>query len=170
MSVVALAAPTSHAAFSPAVDAALGGLFTVAAATWIGGVVTLFIVARVASRTLEPAARVAFFRGLGRVHGVVGTLALLIALGLGAALLSDHPIDGVFIAAMAVAAGLLAATALGVRSARQMTRLRRALAQHREDPELARRVQAGARSAAAQRTAIGVLTFALIALGALLAT
>ncbi|MGH7498639.1 MAG: hypothetical protein ACREL3_07300, partial [Gemmatimonadales bacterium] len=51
-----------------------------ASAIWVGGLVAIFVAARAASRTLDPAQRVAFFRSLGRTYGVVGTTALLVAI------------------------------------------------------------------------------------------
>jgi hypothetical protein len=53
-------------ALSPPASGALDGLLIFAAAVWVGGLVAIFVVARVAQRTLEPRERVAFFRGLGR--------------------------------------------------------------------------------------------------------
>ena len=45
---------------------ALEGLLILATAVWTGGLVAIFVVARVARHTLMPRDRVAFFRGLGR--------------------------------------------------------------------------------------------------------
>lgn len=63
-------------------EAILLGVFTLASCIWVGGYV--------ATRTLEPGQRVAFFRGLGRSYLLVGGPALVLALGAGAGLLSDH--------------------------------------------------------------------------------
>lgn len=128
----------------------------------------IFIVARAASRTLEPAQRVEFFRSLGRSYGIVGTLALLVALATGAILLDEHPWDGLMVAAAVVAGALLVATAAGMAQARAMTRLRlRAVAQVGGEP-LDPRVRKGAIVAAILRACIGVLTLALVVLGAAL--
>ena len=136
-----------------------------AASIWVGGLVAIFIVARVASATLEPAPRVAFFRRLGRVYGIVGSAALLVALVSGAILLGDHPWDGLLIATAIVAAGLLAASVAGMAQARAMTRLRqRAFG----SPELGDRVRRGAALAAALRGLIAALTLALVVLAAAL--
>ncbi len=105
-------------------DVALTGVLVFAAAVWVGGLVAIFVVARVARRTLRPAERVAFFRCLGRAYGPVGGLALALALASGAVLLSRHPWDGQVTAATAVAGSLVAVTAAGVVQARRMTRLR----------------------------------------------
>jgi putative copper export protein len=50
-----------------------------AASVWVGGFVAVAVVARVAKRELDPAARVAFFRSLGRDYGKVGGSALAVA-------------------------------------------------------------------------------------------
>ena len=107
-----------------------------------------------------------FFRALGRTYGVVGTLALLIALATGAILLDQHPWDGLMVAAVVVAGVLLVATAAGMAQARAMTRLRRrAVAQLGGEP-LDPRVRRGAIVAAILRACIGILTLALVVLGA----
>jgi uncharacterized membrane protein len=151
-----------------AASAPLIAVHALAASIWVGGLVAIFVVARTASRTLEPSQRVEFFRALGRFYGVVGTLALLVALATGASLLDDHPWDGLMVAAAVVAGALLVATAAGMAQARAMTRLRRrAVAQVGGEP-LDPRVRQGAIVAAALRACIGALTLALVALGAAL--
>jgi hypothetical protein len=77
------------------------------------GLVAIFVVARVAQRTLRPQDRVVFFRALGRPYGPVGGTALVVALGCGAALLSGRAWDSTLIAA-AVLAACLALIAVGV--------------------------------------------------------
>ena len=108
-----------------AASAPLIAVNALAASIWVGGLVAIFIVARAASHTLQPAQRVEFFRALGRSYGVVGTLALVVALVSGAILLDGHPWDGLMVASVAVAVALLVATAAGMAQARAMTRLRR---------------------------------------------
>lgn len=155
---------------SDTLRATLLGIFALAAAIWVGGFVAIGVVARVAVRTLPPDRRVAFFRGLGRSYGVVGGTALLVALGTGAALLSDRAWSTTLTVATAVAAGLVLATAAGVVQARRMTRLRRARLQEPDNPQLAARIRTGARNATLLRATIGLLSLTLIALGSLLAT
>jgi uncharacterized membrane protein len=151
-----------------AANPALVTVHLLAATTWVGGFVAIAVVGRVARRTLEPPARIAFFRGLGRAYGVVGGASLLVALGTGFALLPDRS-SGTGIAAIALAAALLAATAAGVRQARRMTRLRRHALEHRDEPGVAERLRRASRSAAVLRSAIGLLTLALVLLAAILA-
>ena len=150
------------------VRAALLAVLVLAACVWVGGYVAIGVVARVATRTLEPAARVSFFRGLGRSYIWVGTPALLVALAAGGALVTDRGWDGTASAAAVLAALLLAALAFGVAQARRMTRLR-AAALSSGSPEFAERVRRGARAAALLRAGIGLLTLALVVLAALLA-
>jgi uncharacterized membrane protein len=137
-----------------------------ASAIWVGGLVAIFVVARAASKTLDPAQRVAFFRALGRSYGVVGSVALIVALATGAALLDDHPWDALLIATAVVAWNLLAATAIGIVQARRMTRLRRrALG---APGSLGEQLRRGALAATVLRGLIAALTLALLVLGAAL--
>lgn len=137
----------------------------VAASIWVGGLVAIFVVARAASATLAPAERIAFFRALGRSYAIVGCLALLVALAVGAILLDDHPWDGLLVATAIVAGALLVALGTGMAQARAMTRLRR---QALHEPELGARVRRGAALAGALRGLIGLLTLALVVLAAAL--
>jgi uncharacterized membrane protein len=145
----------------------LVALQALAASIWVGGLVAIFVVARAASATLEPAERIALFRSIGRSYGIVGSVALLVALASGALLLRHHPWEALLIAATIVAALLVVALAAGMAQARAMTRLRRrALAN--PGGGLDAQVRKGAVLATALRGAIGVLTLALVLLGAAL--
>jgi hypothetical protein len=146
----------------------LEGVLVLATAVWTGGLVAIFVVARVARRTLRPGERVAFFRGLGRAYGPVGGVALIAALGCGVALLYDRAWDGTLTAAAVIAACLVGATAAGVAQARRMTRLRREALRRPGDTRLAGRIGREALGAAALRAAIAALSLALIAVGVLL--
>jgi uncharacterized membrane protein len=138
-----------------------------ASAIWVGGLVAIFVVARVTSATLEPSARIAFFGALGRLYGIVGCTALLVALVTGAILLRDHPWEGLLIATAVVACTLLAATAIGITQARRMTRLRRRAL---SGPTLLQeQVRRGAIAATTLRAMIGALTLALVVLASALA-
>jgi hypothetical protein len=138
----------------------------VASAVWIGGLVAIFIVARVASATLGQEQRIRFFRALGRTYGIVGTVALLVALAGGAVLLDGHPWDVLLIATAIVAGALVTATIAGIVQARAMTRLRRRAL---SGPTLLReQVRRGAIIAATLRVAIAVLTLTLVVLGSAL--
>ncbi|MEO9138677.1 MAG: hypothetical protein ABI345_06375 [Jatrophihabitans sp.] len=145
-------------------------VFSVSSSIWVGGYVAVAVVARVATRALEPGQRVAFFRALGRSYLRLGAPALLVAFGTGAGLLRDHSWDGTLTAAVVVAAALLATLAFGVLQARRMTRLRAATLAAPDDKDAAEQVQRGARGAAVLRAGIGVLSLALVVLGSVLAT
>lgn len=154
---------------STTVQTVLLSILLLSGAVWVGGFVAIVVVARTASRTLEPANRVAFFRSLGRTYLKVGGSALIVAYVAGAILLFEHDWDGRLIATMATAVLLLVALAIGVKHARHMTRLRkRALADGGET--LTGAVRQGSRAAVILRASIGVLSLALIVLGASLAT
>lgn len=150
--------------------AALTGVLITATAVWVGGLVAIAVVARVAGRTLEPAARVSFFRGLGRSYGIVGTGALAVAYGTGASLVHDRSWDGRMIATAIVATSLVVVTGTGIAQARRMSRLRRLALDRSDDQELLDRVRRGAVRAGTLRALIALLSFALLALGVLLGT
>ena len=155
---------------SDTAQAVLLAVFILAGCVWVGGYVAIAVVARTAVAVLEPKQRVAFFGALGRTYLLVGTPALVIALGTGACLLRDHPWDGTLIATAVVAAALVGSLAAGVAQAKQMTRLRRSALANPQDADLARRIQRGARSAGWLRAALGVLSVTLVVLGSFLAT
>jgi uncharacterized membrane protein len=146
----------------------LVALHALAASIWVGGLVAMFVVARAASATLYPAARVAFFRALGRRYGIVGSTALLVALATGALLLRGHPWDGLLIATAIVAGALLVAAVVGMAQARAMTRLRREALSGDGGVAIEARVRRGAVLAGALRGAIALFTLALVVLGAAL--
>lgn len=151
-------------------ETALTAVLVLATAVWVGGLVAIFVVARVAHATLGTAERVAFFRGLGRAYGPTGGLALTIALGSGAALASAYRWDGQLTASAVVAAALVAATAAGVTQARRMTRLRQDALRAPGRVELIVRVRRGARNATLLRAVIAALSLVLLALGTVIAT
>ena len=67
----------------PPAETSLTAVLVLATAVWIGGLVAIFVAARVAHATLGVAERVTFFRGLGRAYGPVGGIALAVALASG---------------------------------------------------------------------------------------
>lgn len=150
--------------------AILTGLLIFASSIWIGGLFAIAVVARVATATLDATVRVTFFRRLGRAYGIVGTAALALAYGTGAALLSGRGWNGMLIAAVTVAAALAATLAVGVVQARRMTLLRRQSLDVPQDEVLASRVRRGAARAGGLRGLIALLSLALLALGVHLGT
>jgi uncharacterized membrane protein len=151
-------------------ETSLAAVLVLGTSVWIGGLVAIFVVARVAHATLATADRVAFFRGLGRAYGMAGGAALTIALASGAVLASTYRWDGQLTASTVVAAGLVTATVAGVAQARRMTRLRQDALRAPGSPELAAKVRRGARNATVLRAAIATLSLALLARGTVIAT
>src|SRR5699024_3017666 len=151
---------------SGAAESTLVGLLVFAAAVWIGGFVSLIIVARVTSRILASSDRVAFFRTLGRFYGIVAGSALVLGLVTGAILLFAQQWTMLSTVIVVVASGIVVTTLLGVAQARGMTRLRRRALAAQDDPQLVQRIRRGARSARVLRALLGMLSLALLALGA----
>lgn len=155
---------------SETVEAIVLAVFILATSVWVGGYVAIVVVARTATATLEPGARVTFFRSLGRSYLRVGLPALIVALVTGGVLARDLGWDGLLIATVVVAAVLLVSFAVAVVQARRMTRLRRRLLESPDDTGLSDQVRRGARAAGSLRAVLGLLSVALVVLGAFLAT
>jgi uncharacterized membrane protein len=151
-------------------ETTLTAVLVLATAVWVGGLVAVFVVARVAHATLGAAERVSFLRGLGRAYGLAGGVALAVALASGAVLAAAYRWDGQLTASAVVAAGLVAATVAGMAQARRMTRLRQDALRDPGSLELEAKVRRGARNATVLRAAIAALSLALLALGTVIAT
>ncbi len=147
----------------------LVALLVLSASVWTGGIVTIVVVARSARLSLEPAARVALFRHLGRAYLGVGATALVVALASGATLVTRRGWDGPAVASGVVAALIVAVLVVAVGQARRMTVLRQSAAEDGADTGLAKRIAAGGRAAGALRGLLGVLTLVLVVLGCALA-
>lgn len=144
-------------------------VFITATSIWVGGYIAIGVVARTALRTLDAATRVAFFRSLGRMYFWVGTPALIVALASGGLLAHGTAKGGLYAAVVSVAVVLLASFALAVAQARRMTRLRQSLIHAPTDESLKVRVQRTARAADGLRALLGILSLALVVMGAFLA-
>lgn len=140
------------------------GLLVVGGSIWLGGYVTLIMVARTATATLTPADRIAFFRRFGRRFGTLSTAALLTALVAGGVLLGARRWDGLSWAMVFVAAVLLIAVATGVAQARRMTRLRHSAIMAPNDSSSQRQIATGRRYAVWLRAALGAISFLLLIL------
>ena len=93
-----------------------------AASVWVGSLVCLALVSRVARRVLDGPSRVALFRGIGRLYGRVGTGALLVAIAAGVAIAGrpSHWTTTISVAII-LSAVLVALTLAGMGQARRMT-------------------------------------------------
>ncbi len=146
----------------------LGALLFASAAVWLGGLVTLTVVAVSAQRTLGPDARVRFLRDLGRRYLPVGVTALAVSLGSGLALLLRRPWTPASALALLLGLVLAAALAAGVVQARQMSALRAQAAIHPDDGTLALAVHRGARRALVLRSGLVALTVVLLVVAVVL--
>jgi len=145
-------------------------VLVLATSVWLGGYVALAVVARASAASLEPLARVAFFRALGRTYLPVGSAALILGFVSGGVLLRSRPVDWLAIAAAITAGLLVACLAVGVAQARRMTSLRQRAGATPSDAQLAAGAARAGSAATALRALLGVLTLALIVLGCLMAS
>ncbi|MFP5346277.1 MAG: hypothetical protein ACLGIA_04535 [Actinomycetes bacterium] len=150
-------------------QAALVTILVLTASVWVGGLVTLLVVARVATATLDPPQRVDFFRLLGRAYGPVASACLLVAFATGDLLLAGRPWGGLLTVTVVLGVALVLATAFGVAQARRMTWRRAAALAQRDDEAGVEDVRRGARRADVLRSVIALLTLALVVCAALLA-
>lgn len=150
-------------------DSLLVSILLLSTCVWVGGYVAIAVVARSATATLDPRSRVAFFRSLGRTYLLVGAPALIIALAAGAVMLRDVERDATVVTAYVIAGVLVISFTIAVRQARRMTVLRRDLIDAPDD-DLAGRVRRGGVEAGLLRALVGVLSIALVVLGAVIAT
>lgn len=146
---------------------ALLAIEIVAGSIWIGSLACLALVSAASRKTLDGASRIALFRVLGRTYGIAGTSALAIAIGAGAILAwppseLTGPLRAVFLLGLL----LILATAAGMAQARSMTVKRQRLIAAPDDSEAGRAVQKGARLAGVLRGTLGLITLAIVFLGA----
>lgn len=140
----------------------------VAASVWIGSLLCLAVVAQVGRATLDGPTQAVFFRALGRRDAVVGTAALLVAVGVGLALAwPPSRWSGLIDAAVALAGLLLAATAAGMAEARAMGDLRQRLLGEPTDATVRGALHRGRRIATALRLLMAADTLAVVVLVAL---
>jgi hypothetical protein len=137
------------------------------ASVWVGSLVCLAVVAAASRRALDQRARVALFRQVGRLYGIVGTGALLVAIAMGL-VLAWPPTTvsrGVAIE-FALAALLVAVTVAGMVQARRMTTARQRLVDRAGDASAEIAVRRGAGVALALRGSIALVTLVMVVLGA----
>ena len=138
-----------------------------AVSIWVGSLVCLALVAKVAREELDEASRVALFLRIGRQYGIIGTVSLVVAIGAGAAI--AWPLSQVGHAGTAIVvltAVLVLATGTGMVQARRMTVRRRQAIETPENERAARAVRRGAALAGALRGSIALLTLMILLLGA----
>lgn len=138
-----------------------------AVSIWVGSLVCLALVAKVAREELDEASRVALFRRIGRLYSVIGTSSLLVAIGAGVAIAWPLSHAGAAGAVMVVLTGaLLLATGTGMVQARRMTVRRRRVIEKPDDERASSAVRRGAALAGALRGSIALLTLVILLLGA----
>lgn len=134
---------------------------------WIGSLLCLALVSAVARRELDGPSRVAFFRGIGRVYGQIGTGSLVLAII--AALVLAWPPSGWStsgVVALVLSIALLALTGLGMAQARRMTVVRRQALALPQDQQLAQQVKSGAAMAGVLRGGIALVTLVIVVIAA----
>ena len=139
-----------------------------AASVWIGSLVCLAVVSRVARAELDAPARAVLFRAVGRRYAVVGTGSLLVAIGDGLAMAwPPAQWSATVDSAVALAGFLVLATAAGMAQARTMGTLQRRAVRTAADPVARRALRRGRKVATALRLAMAGATLAVVVLAAM---
>jgi uncharacterized membrane protein len=145
----------------------LVALELLAACVWVGSLVCLALVTSSARKVLDGPSQVAFFRAIGRRYGIVGTAALLVAIGCGLALAwPPSTWSGTIDAAVVLAGVLVLATIAGMTQARAMTALRRRVVSAPGDISAAEALRRGRTLAGALRGTMAALTLGVLVLAA----
>ncbi|MEO7374579.1 MAG: hypothetical protein ABIW36_11895 [Terrimesophilobacter sp.] len=141
----------------------LAGLLMLGGAVWIGGFIALIIFSRSTKKALTTSQRVAVFRELGRRYLKVAGVAFVLVVIPGGVLLASRRADGYTLAVLLIAMLLIVGTAVAVKQARHMSRMRRAAVAEPDavDPTALHR---GTRVASALRASLGVCSLALFVL------
>ncbi|MGH9055075.1 MAG: hypothetical protein ACRDYY_04310 [Acidimicrobiales bacterium] len=138
-----------------------------AACVWVGSLACLAVVTATARTVLDGPSQVALFRAIGRRYAIVGTTSLLVAIGVGLALVWPPSGWSVTIdVAVALTGALVLATAAGMAQARAMTRRRRRALERHPDPVAANAVRRGRLLAGVLRGVMATLTVAVVVLAA----
>lgn len=138
-----------------------------AASVWVGSMVCLAVVTRIARRVLEVPNQVTLFRAIGRSYAAVGIASLLVAIAAGLWLVwPPSEWSATIDAAVGLSGVLVVATAAGMAQARAMTRLRRRSISYPGDSRATRAVYKGRRVANSLRGLMAVSTLAIVILAA----
>jgi hypothetical protein len=150
-----------------ATNAPLVAVELFAACIWVGSLVCLALVTSSARKVLDGPSQVAFFRAIGWRYGIVGTAALLVAIGCGLALAwPPSTWSSTIDAAVALSGVLVLATGAGMAQARAMTALRRQAMGAPGDVAAADAVRRGRALAGILRGKMAVVTLAVLVLAA----
>lgn len=139
-------------------------LLTLGVGAWVGGFVTVFVVSRSSSASLEPAQRVQLFRDFGRRYGVVAAVAMALVLVPAGILSYIDPLNGPAVAILALSLVVIALSIPAIRQARRIGMLRRDALNHPNDAAKTDAASRAVRSGAIMRSLLAVGTLGLVAL------
>ena len=152
-------------------ESTLAALLLAASGMWLGGVLTVPLLATTTSRLIAPAVRTEFFVVFGRRFAMLMGAVLALALLASGALVTIRS-EPLTFGALALVVGLLVSTAVGIVQARRMSGLRRAAAGDGAGGEGSvsdRDLRRNAAVANALRSFIGLVSLALMVIAIVIA-
>jgi hypothetical protein len=138
-----------------------------AGSIWVGSLVCLALISRVARRVLDAPSRITLFRSVGRLYGIVGTGALVVAIAAGVAI-AGRPAhwSGSVTASILLSVVLVAFTGAGIVQARAMTVRRQGGVDAPHEVSTENAIRRGAAMAGVLRGVMSLLTLIIVVLGA----
>ncbi|MEO6826572.1 MAG: hypothetical protein ABI255_02135 [Microbacteriaceae bacterium] len=148
----------------PGIGPVLTALLILGASVWIGGMIAITLVSASSRKALDPRARVALFREVGRRYLWVATVAFALIAIPGGVLLAARPWDGLSLTTVIAVAILVITTGIAIRQARLMTKRRAASHAAPEDDLLAAAVSRAGTAASRLRLVIALISAVLFVL------
>lgn len=139
-------------------------LLTLGVGAWVGGFVTVLVVSRSTSVSLEPPQRVRFFRDFGRHYGIVAAVAMAFILIPAAILSYINPLNTAALATLVLSVVIIALSIPAIKQARRIGTLRRDALDHPNDTTKADAVARGVRSGTIMRSILAVCSVGLVVL------
>lgn len=143
-------------------------LLTLGVGAWVGGFVTVLVVSRSSSASLEPPQRVRLFRDFGRRYGIVAAVAMAFILFPAAILSYINPLNTPALAILVLSVVIIAISIPAIRQARRIGALRRDALDHPNDKAKADAVARGVRSGTIMRSILAVGSVGLVVLTVIL--
>lgn len=146
----------------------LSGLLSLGVGAWVGGFITVFVMARSSATTLDAPHRVRLFRHFGRKYAAIAGVAMAFILIPAAILSYIDPLNTPALITLMLAVTIIALSVPAIAQARRIGMLRREALDNPKDASKMATVERASRSATLLRTILGVGSVGLLVLAVLL--